>query len=155
MNAATNASTELGDGTQRHGWSTGWVPGHWPGRHVRWGRMRMERLENGDQTMYVQVARQTRCDGTSLTLVDLAPSTVYLADQPTAALGHLPTGQFLDDWYSESAGAATRTVPAVLSLLDADRVPGGDIPTTSGASVLFIRPFTRPASLMSPARTRH
>jgi hypothetical protein len=115
----------------------------------------MERLENGDQTMYVQVARQTRCDGTSLTLVDLAPSTVYLADQPTAALGHLPTGQFLDDWYSESAGAATRTVPAVLSLLDADRVPGGDIPATSGASVLFIRPFTRPASLMSPARTRH
>jgi hypothetical protein len=138
--------------------------------------MTVERLEIGDQAMYVQVARRTRCDGASLTLVDLAPSTVYLVDQPTAAVGHLPTGQFLDQWYSESAGLATRAVPAVLSLLDADRDPRsdirvllslprirdagleyhvrileGDIPPASGACVLFIQPPVPPAPLRVPA----
>ncbi len=138
--------------------------------------MTVEPLENGDQTMYVQVARRTRCDGTSLTLVDLAPSTVFLAGPPAGAVGHLPTGQFLDHWYAEPGGSATRAVPAVLSLLDADRAPAsdvrvllslprirdagleyqvrildGDIPPTSGACVLFIQPPVPPAPLRVPA----
>jgi hypothetical protein len=129
----------------------------------------MDRPQDVTATMYVQVARGMRFDGTSLTLVDLAPSTVYLACQPDAAVGHLPTGLFLDEWYGEPSGVVIRPVPAVLSLLDANRPPAsdarlmlslprireagleyqaqlldGDIPPTSGACVLFIRPAVPP-----------
>ncbi len=136
----------------------------------------MERPTDCTATMYVQVARRMRYDGTSLTLEDLAPSTVYLACPPAAAVGHLPTGLFLDEWYDEPRGIVTREVPAVLSLLDASPPRGsdaqlllslpriresglqyqavlvdGEIPPTSGACVLFIRPSVRPDSLALPA----
>lgn len=132
----------------------------------------MELLEDFTATMYVQVARSMRFDGVSLTLEDLAPSTVYVACPPAAALGHLPTGMFLDEWYGGTSGFAMRAVPAVLSLLDAGRPRAADIhltlslprireagleyradvldsevPPTSGACVLFIRPVVNPVSL--------
>ncbi len=112
---------------------------------------------------YVQVARAVRFDGRTLTLLDLAPSTICLAHQPGTTAGHLPTGLFLDHWYDQLEGASVRPVPAVLSLLDADRAPAsdakvllslprireagleyqtqlveGDIPSASGACVLFV-----------------
>jgi len=123
----------------------------------------MECPEAFTQATYVQVAREVRFDGRSLTLLDLAPSTICLAHEPGATAGHLPTGLFLDHWYDQLEGASVRPVPAVLSLLDADRAPAsdsqvllslprireaglqyqiqlveGEIPPTSGACVLFI-----------------
>lgn len=121
--------------------------------------------------MYMQVARRAVFDGTSLTLIDLAPATFFVDEQPVTSLGHVSTGLFLDQWYAEADGPGTRVVPGVLSLLDADRAPDsssrvllslprirdagleyqvqvldGDVPSTVGACVLFIRPLLPPTT---------
>jgi hypothetical protein len=110
-------------------------------------------------------------DGSSFTLLDLAPATVFFAEQPGIAVGYLPTGPFLDRWYAEGSGARTRAVSAVLSFLDPDmaqapearlllslprirgtgmeyqaRVVAGDVPSSAGACVLFISPPVTPAT---------
>lgn len=133
-----------------------------PGKPKAKGR-EVDLAENVTATMFVQVARRMRFDGVSLTLLDLAPSTVYLRFHPVGAVGHLPTGPFLDAWYEDASGIVIRSVPAVLSLLDFNRGPAsdahivlslprireagleyqtqqlaGEIPSKSGACVLFI-----------------
>jgi hypothetical protein len=120
-------------------------------------------------TTYVQVAGRFTFEGGSFTLLDLAPATVYLTDQPGESVGYLPTGLFLDRWYADESGSSTRTVAAVLSFLDPDRgeaadarlmlglpriratgmeyqarVTAGELPSTAGACVLFISPDGTP-----------
>lgn len=124
---------------------------------------------------YVQVARRAVFDGTSLMLIDLAPATLFVGEQPVTSLGHVSTGLFLDQWYAEAGSPGTRVVPGVLSLLDADRAPhstarvllslprirdagleyqvrvvDGDVPPTAGACVLFIRPPVPPTTPGDP-----
>ena len=123
------------------------------------------------RTMYVQMAGRAMFDGSSLTLLDLAPATVFLAEQPDGPVGYLPTGLFLDRWYAEEGGTGTRSVPAVLSFLDPDRrsscdarlmlslprireagveyqvrIVVGEVPSRAGACVLFISPSVTPST---------
>lgn len=114
--------------------------------------------------VYVQVARGLHFDGRSLTLVDLAPSTI--CSTPTGGVGYLPTGAFLDLWAQRThhlRRPESFQVRATLSLLDPDARLAGDatltvasprvtaaglayhadvqqglVPTTSGACVLFL-----------------
>jgi hypothetical protein len=137
----------------------------------------MESPVDNAQSMYVQMALRAVFDGSSLTLLDLAPATLFVAEAPATAVGHLPTGLFLDHWYADASGEGTRGVPAVLALLDAEhasdanaqvilRLPRiretgleyqvtvveGEVRPTSGACVLFIRPLATPAT---PTETAH
>ena len=61
--------------------------------------------------MYVQVARRAVFDGTSLTLIDLAPATFFVGEQPVTSLGHVSTGLFLDEWYAEYQRVGNRGGP--------------------------------------------
>ena len=113
--------------------------------------------------MFVQVARGMRSSGQGLVLLDLAPSTIHLTLAPTALLGYLATGEFLDRWEEHAAAFAAHPPQATLSLLDASarlvpdvvvrlrnpriRATGltydadltsGVLPSASGACVLFI-----------------
>ena len=126
-------------------------------------------LSESARTTYVQVAGRFTFDSRSFTLLDLAPATVYLTDQPGESIGYLPTGLFLDRWYADESGSRTRAVAAVLSFLDPDRaaaadvrlmlglprirgtgmeyqaqVTAGELPSTAGACVLFISPDGTP-----------
>ena len=137
----------------------------------------MEPTDSNACTAYVQVAGRAVFNGSSLTLLDLAPATVFFAEQPGIAVGYLPTGPFLDRWYEEGSGARTRAVSAVLSFLDPDRaqapearlllslpriretgieyrarVVAGDVPSTAGACVLFINPPVTPSTPGTTAR---
>jgi hypothetical protein len=113
--------------------------------------------------VYAQVARGLLFDGRSLTLVDLAPSTIRSSSGPTSGLGYLPTGAFLDLWADRARGPGSRPVRGTLSLLDPDAQLGGHavltlrnprvtasglayeasvveglVPADSGACVLFL-----------------
>lgn len=131
----------------------------------------MAQPEAGVRPMYVQIAAGSIFDGASLTLLDLAPATIFTVDEPAASVGHLPTGVFLDHWYGDDSGPSARSVPATLALLDADRradssahlmislprirgtgleyrahAVDGEPPPTSGACVLFIQPLVPPVT---------
>jgi hypothetical protein len=134
--------------------------------------------------VYAHVARSLIFDGRSLTLVDLAPSTLWTSPAPTAGLGYLPTGAFLDLWAGRatSPGRGSPRVTGVLSLLDPDArlarrsvlvlrnprvsaqgltydadVVEGLVPAESGACVLFVTWGTgmTPAPDDGPAPTGH
>jgi hypothetical protein len=138
----------------------------------------MEPTDGTSRTMYVQVAGRAVFDGSSFTLLDLAPATVFVTEPPDATVGYLSTGPFLDRWYEESSGARTHAVSAVLSFLDPDRAQApeaglllslpriretgveyqarvvvGDLPFTAGACVLFINPPMTPATPCTTARS--
>jgi hypothetical protein len=138
----------------------------------------MEPLDSNSRTMYVQVAGRAVFDGSSFTMLDLAPATVFFAEEPDVAVGYLSTGPFLDRWYEESSGARTHAVSAVLSFLDPDRAQAletgllislprirgtgleyqarvvvGDVQFTAGACVLFINPPMTPATPGTTARS--
>lgn len=116
--------------------------------------------------VYAQLARGLLFDGRSLTLVDLAPSTIWSSPTPSSGLGYLPTGAFLDLWAQRArrlARPSSCRVRGTLSLLDPDAqltgnavltlgnprvtAPGltydaevlhGLVPAESGACVLFL-----------------
>jgi hypothetical protein len=116
--------------------------------------------------VYVQMARGLLFDGRSLTLVDLAPSTIWSSATPSSGLGYLPTGAYLDLWAQRArrlARPSSCRVRGTLTLLDPDAqltgdsvltlsnprvsVPGltydaevlhGLVPAESGACVLFL-----------------
>jgi hypothetical protein len=122
--------------------------------------------------VYAHLARGLLFDGRSLTLVDLAPSTIWSSATPSSGLGYLPTGDFLDLWAQRAhrlARPGSCRVRGTLSLLDADAqvtgdavltlgnprvtVPGltydaevlhGLVPAESGACVLFLEWDTAP-----------
>ena len=85
--------------------------------------------------MYAHVARSLLFDGRTLTLVDLAPSTIWSSSTPSSALGYLPTGAFLDQWAQRAehlARPAEYHVTGTLSLLDPDANLAGDAVLTLG-----------------------
>lgn len=91
---------------------------------------------------YVQFARGMRWSGHSLTLVDLAPGTIYLSSS-MGLLGVFSTGDFLDAWSRiGSTGQGPRAL-AVLSLMDACRTLLADAelvvsaPTISGDGLCY------------------
>ena len=50
----------------------------------------VEELE-AEQSMFVQTARAITSDGTTLTLKDVTPSTLYFSDRPKRIVGHMTT----------------------------------------------------------------
>lgn len=114
---------------------------------------------------FVQQARGLRFSGSRLTLLDLAPSTVFMTDRDGPTVGHVTTGDFLDLWLDGRGSSG------VLSLLDAGTRRTGDavlalsrprivaagleysahlergtLPEASGACVLFINPTGTPVT---------
>jgi hypothetical protein len=122
--------------------------------------------------VYVQMARGLLFDGRSLTLVDLAPSTIWSSATPSSGLGYLPTGAYLDLWAQRArrlASPSSCRVRGTLTLLDPDAQLTGDsvltlsnprvtapglaydaevlrglVPAESGACVLFLEWDTAP-----------
>lgn len=124
--------------------------------------------------VYAHMARGLLFDGRSLTLVDLAPSTIRSSATPSSGLDYVPTGDFLDLWAQRAHRLARPDlcrVRGTLSLLDPDAqlagdavltlgnprvtVPGltydaqvlhGLVPAQSGACVLFLEWDTAPTA---------
>lgn len=124
--------------------------------------------------VYAHTARGLLFDGRSLTLVDLAPSTIWSSPTPSSGLGYLPTGDYLDLWAQRArrlARPGSCRVRGTLSLLNPDAqlagdavltlsnprvtVPGltydaevlhGLVPAESGACVLFLEWDTAPTA---------
>ena len=122
--------------------------------------------------VYVQMARGMLFDGRSLTLVDLAPSTIWSCATPSSGLDYLTTGAYLDLWAQRArrlARPSSCRVRGTLTLLDPDAQLTGDavltlsnprmtapgltydaevlqglVPTESGACVLFLEWDTAP-----------
>jgi hypothetical protein len=122
----------------------------------------MPELARGE--MFVHIAPSLRFDGHRLTLVDVAPSTIWLPGGG-GELSYLPTGGFLDRWAERDRelGPSGGRLRGSLSLLDPDasvagrarlelssprmsasgltydaRVEAGLVPESSGACVLFL-----------------
>ena len=128
------------------------------------------------EEMFVQVARSVTSDQSTLTLQDVAPSTLYFSDRPERVVGHMTTEQFLEQW-SDGPNSFLEDPPnAVLSYvgtgedIPADAVVvlrdpvasgstlsysievlDGTVPAASGAVTLFIDPLGRPLSPVSLA----
>jgi hypothetical protein len=124
--------------------------------------------------VYAHTARGLLFDGRSLTLVDLAPSTICSSAAPSSGLGYLPTGAYLDLWAEQArrlARPSSYRVRGTLSLLDPDAQLAGDavltlgsprvtasgltydaevlqglVPAESGACVLFLEWDTAPTA---------
>jgi hypothetical protein len=137
-----------------------------------------EELE-ADQSMFVQTAQGMTSDGTTLTLQDVTPSTLYFSDRPKRIVGHMATGDFVDLWAAGDNSFEKDPPNAVLAFLE----PGaqapedaviviqdphlenghlsysiealeGKIPAHSGPVTLFIDPFGRPLSPVSVCGVR-
>jgi hypothetical protein len=117
-------------------------------------------------------------DGTTLALVDLAPTMPYVASSPPAFLGHISTGAFLDLWVTDRLTMTDPPArPCVLSLADPTISPlsdallllerprihgtglrysvavlGGALPASSGSCVLYVnaRSATPDAGIAAP-----
>jgi hypothetical protein len=132
----------------------------------------VEELE-AEQSMFVQSARAVTSDGTTLTLKDVTPSTLYFSDRPKRIVGHMTTVDFVDLWAEGDNNFEEDPPNAVLSFLEsADEAPEdavvvpaahlgngelsysietleGTVPTQTGPVTLFIDPFGRPLSPVS------
>ena len=128
------------------------------------------------EEMFVQIARTMTSDQTTLTLQDIAPSTLYFSDRPERVVGHMTTEQFVEQW-TEGPNSFFEDPPnAVLSYVGAGEdtpsdavvvlrdpvvsgsslsysieVLEGAVPAESGAVTLFIDPLGRPLSPVSLA----
>ncbi|MGA8334560.1 MAG: hypothetical protein WB761_07460 [Solirubrobacteraceae bacterium] len=83
----------------------------------------VEELE-AEQSMFVQTARAVTADGTTLTLKDVTPSTLYFSDRPKRIVGHMTTVDFVDLWAEGDNNFEEDPPNAVLSFLEsADQAP--------------------------------
>lgn len=123
---------------------------------------------------FIQVAREARVDGHRLTLLDLAPTTIWLLARPTERVGHMATGTFLDLWWDPASRLGSAALMADLGQADpeastvdpcifrvsAPRISGsglrfdlevlsGALPPHSGACVLFVGPGGHPGTVRS------
>ncbi|MGZ6564147.1 MAG: hypothetical protein ACXVH1_32115, partial [Solirubrobacteraceae bacterium] len=57
----------------------------------------IEELE-AEESMFVQTAHGITSDGTTLTLNEVTPSTLYFSDRPKRIVGHMATTDFVDLW---------------------------------------------------------
>ncbi len=133
----------------------------------------VEQLE-AEQSMFVQTARAITSDGTTLTLKDVTPSTLYFSDRPKRIVGHMTTADFVDLWAEGDNSFEEDPPNAVLAFLEpGDEAPedavvviqqprlengqlsysiktlDGTVPTQAGPVTLFIDPFGRPLSPVS------
>ena len=133
----------------------------------------IEELE-AEESMFVQTARGISSDGTTLTLNDVTPSTLYFSDRPKRVVGHMTTADFVDLWGEGDNSFEEDPPNAVLAFLEPDdqapedavvviRQPRlenghlsysietleGTVPTQTGPVTLFIDPFGRPLSPVS------
>ena len=69
----------------------------------------IEELE-AEQSMFVQTANAMTSDGTTLTLKEVTPSTLYFSDRPKRIVGHMTTVDFVDLW-AEGTTASRKTRP--------------------------------------------
>jgi hypothetical protein len=82
---------------------------------------------DADVEVFAHIAPRMCFDGKTLTLMDIAPSTIRMSRPtdpcgPAPELDYLPTGAFLDRWAvrSREAGPAGCRMIGTLSLLDPD-----------------------------------
>jgi hypothetical protein len=138
----------------------------------------IEELE-AEESMFVQTAHGTTSDGTTLTLTEVTPSTLYFSDRPKRVVGHMATSDFVDLWGEGDNSFEEDPPNAVLSFLEAgDQAPEdavvviqqprlengslsytietleGTVPTQTGPVTLFIDPFGRPLSPVSVCGVR-
>jgi hypothetical protein len=127
-----------------------------------------------EESMFVQTAQGITSDGTTLTLTEVTPSTLYFSDRPKRIVGHMTTADFVDLWAEGDNSFQDDPPNAVLAFLEpGDNVPEeavvvieqprlengnltytvnaleGSVPTQSGPVTLFIDPFGRPLSPIS------
>lgn len=138
----------------------------------------IEELE-AEESMFVQTAGGMTSDGTTLTLNDVTPSTLYFSDRPKRVVGHMSTADFVDLWGEGDNSFEEDPPNAVLAFLEAgDQAPedavvvikqprlenrqlsysietlDGTVPTHTGPVTLFIDPFGRPLSPVSVCGVR-
>jgi hypothetical protein len=139
----------------------------------------MEQVVLADEieALYVQSAKgMVYADG-RLVLEGIAPTTMMFADRPQRVTGHVPTEEFLDSWGEGDDSFADDPPNAVLStfsdreindvvvvlqdpVLEGDRfsyqveILDGEMPSSGGASSLFIDMIGRPLTPMSIAGVR-
>jgi len=127
-----------------------------------------------EQSMFVQTANAITSDGTTLTLKEVTPSTLYFSDRPKRIVGHLTTVDFVDLWAEGDNSFEEDPPNAVLAFLEPGddapedavvviqqprlengelsysiRILEGTVPTQAGPVTLFIDPFGRPLSPVS------
>ena len=138
----------------------------------------IEQLET-EESMFVQTAQAMSSDGTTLTLKEVTPATLYFSDRPQRIVGHMATADFVDLW-AEGDNSFEKDPPnAVLAFLEpGDQVPEdavvviqqphlqdsqlsyfiqaleGTVPEQAGPVTLFIDPFGRPLSPISVCGVR-
>jgi hypothetical protein len=128
------------------------------------------------EALFVQTATGLASNGESLTLVGLAPQTLYFADRPNREVGHLPTTRFVELWDEGDNSFAADPPNAVVSFADFDEAPPedavvilmdpqldgdtinyavevleGKLPVGAGPCTLFIDAFGRPLTPVSAA----
>jgi hypothetical protein len=75
---------------------------------------------------FVQIARAAAMSKNQLTLEDLEPTTVWMADGQRERVGHMATGTFLDLWWCPESGLAASALRAALGRADPDAQLLGD-----------------------------
>ena len=60
------------------------------------------------EALFVQTGAAMTCDGDTLTLKGLSPSTLYFADRPQREVGHMSSRQFVADWGHGAITASPR-----------------------------------------------
>lgn len=127
-----------------------------------------------EQSIFVQTAHSMSSDGTTLTLNEVTPSTLYFSDRPTRVVGHMSTTDFVQLWAEGDNSFEEDPPNAVLAFLEpGDQAPEdavivikqphvendqlsyaietleGTVPAQTGPVTLFIDPFGRPLSPVS------
>jgi hypothetical protein len=138
----------------------------------------IDQLET-EESMFVQTARGITCDGATLTLRDITPSTLFFSDRPQRVVGHMTTAEFVELWGEGDNSFEADPPNAVLSFLEpGDDAPTdavivikdptlsdgqlsysvdlleGTVPRETGPVTLFIDPFGRPLSPVSVCGVR-
>ena len=123
------------------------------------------------EALFVQTGAAMTCDGDTLTLTGLSPSTLYFADRPQREVGHMSSQLFVANWGDGANSFAQNPPNAVLSFAEpGDRAPedavvviqdphldgdalsyrikvlDGTVPKATGPCALFIDPLGCPLS---------
>ena len=106
----------------------------------------VEELE-AEQSMFVQTARAVTSDGTTLTLKDVTPSTLYFSDRPKRIVGHMTTVDFVDLWAEGDNNFEEDPPNAVLSFLESAAIKHPKTLSSSSSSRIL-----RTASSPTPSR---
>ena len=129
------------------------------------------------EALFVQSATGMAYEKGRLTLTGVSPTTLMFSDRPQRVTGHVPSEEFLDSWGDGDDSFADDPPNAVLSTfheeevndvvvvlqdpaLDGDRfsyqveILDGEMPSSGGASSLFIDVIGRPMTPMSVAGVR-